>query len=184
MATWFTSSSSSSSKGNFVNQTAGHHLLSLSLNRAFEQSADTCCSLFFYLCLPGSHWLSSAALPISVLNVIDRFQEEIFCLGWIDIATSFTPESELSWLISLDRFCLGFHSVDVVIGDKEAEVEGEVDLESYRWVMYVVRIFIGMTWWRWFVPGAWIQARQQQVWSSRRHRWCCWCLQLNFKYII
>jgi len=42
MATWFVSSS----KDNFVNQTAGHHLLSLSLNRAFEQSADTCCSLF------------------------------------------------------------------------------------------------------------------------------------------
>ena len=59
--------------------------------------------------------------------------------GWIDIVTLLTPEPELSKVThftqsSLKAF-LGWvervvDSVDVVIGDKEAEVEGEVDLKS------------------------------------------------------
>ena len=143
-------------KATLYKQLAGHHTLFWSVSilwPAFVQSAVTSCSLFvvFYIFaitftfvsdgfLLGSTgpWLI-LQLPIYIfwLNVSKRRSSGLGLDRYI--VTLLTPEPELSKVThftqsSLKAF-LGWvervvDSVDVVIGDKEAEVEGEVDLKS------------------------------------------------------
>ena len=142
-------------KATLYKQLAGHHTLFWSVSilwPAFVQSAVTSCSLFavFYIFPITFSFVSDGfllgstdcslilQLPIYIfwLNVskrrssglgLDRYCDSVDSWTWVEQGHSFHSIESEAFFGWVERVV---DSVDVVIGDKEAEVEGEVDLKS------------------------------------------------------